>query len=148
MDRTFIGSYIRTLDSKGRFLLPPDFLKAVNLHENGGSIWITSFYGKLTAYLPLQWKDIVDKLCSISMPSLHLANFISKIIGLANELIPDAQGRLRIPQPLMREAGLTKDIVIVGIINKFEIWDQARFDAIALEDVSAELNGSGINITL
>ena len=63
-------------------------------------------------------------------------------------MLPDAQGRVRIPQPLMREAGLCKDVVLVGMYDKFEIWDQGRLDAIELTDVSAELAASGIEFSL
>ena len=69
-------------------------------------------------------------------------------MGLAQELTPDPQGRIRIPQALMREAGLQKDVMLVGMLNKFEIWDQKRFDALQLEDVSEELAASGVDISL
>ena len=69
-------------------------------------------------------------------------------MGLAQELAPDPQGRVRIPQSLMREAGLQKDVMLVGMLNKFEIWDQNRFDALQLEDVSEELAASGVDISL
>ena len=68
--------------------------------------------------------------------------------GPAQELEPDAQGRVRIPQVLMREAGLHKDAMLVGMLNKFEIWDQERFNALQLEDVSDELSGLGITLSL
>ena len=69
-------------------------------------------------------------------------------MGLAQEMLPDAQGRVRIPQSLMREAGLQKDVMLVGMLSKFEIWDQTRFDALTLEDVSDELAASGVTISL
>ena len=144
----FTGSYNRALDAKGRLLLPQNFLQTLSEDNENRTFWITSFYGRLTAYKAGQWEKIVEKLCSLSLPSIRLSNFISKIIGLAHELTPDGQGRIRIPQPLMRDAGISREIVIVGIMNKFEIWDQERFDGIALEDVSMELVNSGIDITL
>ena len=55
---------------------------------------------------------------------------------------------MRIPQVLMREAGLHKDAMLVGMLNKFEIWDQERFNALQLEDVSDELSGLGITLSL
>ncbi len=62
--------------------------------------------------------------------------------------MPDSQGRIRIPQSLVREAGLGREVMLVGVLNKFEIWDQARFDAVIVEDVTDELAASGIEITL
>lgn len=135
------------LDSKGRLLLPPPFLQTLSANGASGSFWLTALYGRLTAYLPAQWENTVEQLCSVRLPSLKLSNFKTKLIGLAQEIVPDAQGRIRIPQPLIREAGLSRDLMLVGILNKFEIWDQARFDAISVEDVSEELGTSGMDIS-
>lgn len=148
MAHRFSGAYYRALDAKGRLLLPPSFLKALESESGGRSFWLTGFYGRLTAYLPEQWNDIVEKLCSVRMPSRNLANFKSKVIGLAREIEPDNQGRARVPQTLAREAGLTRDAVLVGILDKFEIWDQARFDALSAEDVSDELGERGLDLSL
>lgn len=149
-DALFTGSYFRSLDSKGRLLLPPSFLRAMSASQEGeiSSIWISSFYGRLSAYRPCAWNEIVRQLCKISLPSPSLANFKTKLIGLAEEMIPDSQGRIRLSRPLAREAGLEKDIVLVGMLDKFEIWSRSRFEALEDEDVSAELLANGLNINL
>lgn len=146
----FTGTYYRSLDNKGRFLLPPAFLQALKSDSSveNPSFWLTSVFGRVTAYLPANWENTVEKLCSIPLPSPKLANFKTKVIGLAQEIIPDSQGRVRIPQSLIREGKFYKDVVLVGILDKFEIWDQELFDAIPDEDVSAELAASGISINL
>lgn len=154
MPAKFVGTYQRALDAKCRLLLPPSYLQALGLDDNeegntcAGSFWLTSFYGRLVAYRPEHWLNTVEQLCKIRLPSQKLSNFKTKLIGLAQELTPDAQGRVRIPQSLMREAGLHKEVVLVGILDKFEIWDQERFDAVPLEDVTDELAASGIEISL
>ncbi len=162
MPRQFNGSFSRSLDSKGRLVLPPRFLEALDacgeiLPASGsgaesqalcGTFWLTAFYGRLVAYFPKDWENIVSQLSRIRFPSQSLANFKTKLIGLAQELTPDAQGRVRIPQSLMRAANLHKDIVLVGMQDKFEIWDQEQFDALAVEDVSEELAASGVDIAL
>ena len=48
----------------------------------------------------------------------------------------------------MHEAKLHKDVMLVGMANKFEIWDQASFNALTFEDVSEELSGLGVNLSL
>lgn len=146
----FMGTYHRALDAKGRFLLPPRFLEAVaaGSEDGRGSFWLTSLYGRVTAYLPDTWENMVEQICRIKIPSQKLSNFKTKLIGMAEELAPDGQGRIRVPQSLMREGGLRKDIVLVGILDKFEIWDRERFDAIPNEDVTEELAASGVDITL
>lgn len=113
-----------------------------------GTFWLTSFYGRLVAYLPADWEAVTEQLSRIRFPSPKLSHFKTKVMGLAQELAPDPQGRVRIPQSLMREAGLQKDVMLVGMLSKFEIWDQNRFDALQLEDVSEELAASGVDISL
>lgn len=146
----FTGSFFRSLDSKGRLLLPPSFLHVIyaNNEVEKSAIWLTAFYGRLSAYKPADWNETVQQLCKISLPSPKLANFKTKLLGLAEELIPDTQGRIRLSKPLMREAGLEKDIVLVGMLNKFEIWARSRFEALEYEDVSTELQGAGLIINL
>lgn len=150
----FIGSFSRSLDSKGRLLLPPRYLETLLNNGQGeetgasGSFWLTCFYGRLVAYLPQHWEKIVEQLSRTRYPSPKLANFKTKIIGLAQEIVPDAQGRARLPQSLMREGGLNKDIMLVGMLDKFEIWDQARFDALSVEDVFEELAANGMEVSL
>ncbi len=129
-------------------MLPPEYREGLCVDGGIGTFWLTAFYGHLVAYLPADWESVTEQLSSIPIPSPRLSNFKSKIIGLAQELAPDAQGRVRIPQSLMREAGLQKDVMVVGMLNKFEIWDQARFDALAVEDVSDDLAGLNLQIRL
>lgn len=150
MPKNFIGSYYRNLDAKGRLLLPPTFLDALGQHEEGQqpSFWLTAFYGRIAAYRNEDWNQIVEQLGKIGFSSPKLSHFKTKIIGLGQELCPDMQGRIRISQALMREAGISKQIVLVGLLDKFEIWDQERFDAIQTEDVSEELSACGINLPL
>ena len=162
MPRQFTGSFSRSLDSKGRLVLPPRFLEALACSDKPlvqsdtdeeaqaatCTFWLTAFYGRLVAYFPKDWEKIISQLSRTRFPSPRLANFKTRLIGLAQELVPDSQGRVRIPQSLMRAAKLHKDVVLVGMLDKFEIWDQDEFDALAEEDVSEELAASGVDIAL
>ena len=148
MKKFFRNSFSRSLDAKGRLMLPPGFREGLVAEGGNGTFWLTAYYGHLTAYLPDDWDAIIEQLNRIRFPSPALSNFKSKVIGLAQEMLPDAQGRVRIPQPLMREAGLCKDVVLVGMYDKFEIWDQARFDALLVEDVSDEVAACHLDIAL
>ena len=129
-------------------MLPPEYREGLCAEGGTGIFWLTALYGHLVAYLPADWDVVTEQLSKIAIPSPRLSHFKSKVIGLAQEMEPDAQGRVRIPQSLMREAGLRKDVMLVGMLNKFEIWDQERFDALAVEDVSAELAGLNLQIQL
>lgn len=144
----FMGAYYRALDTKGRMLLPPPYLEILKNENATGSFWLTSLYGRITGYMPETWENTVRQLCEIKISSLKLSNFKTRLIGMAREVAPDSQGRIHIPRSLIQEGGLRKEIVLVGIMEKFEIWDKERFEAIPNEDVSGELAASGVEIFL
>ena len=97
MANLFIQSAYRNLDAKGRLLLPPEYRDAL-LAAGDGSFWLTiGLYGGLKAYMPADWEAIVEKLNSVPLPSMKLSHVKTKLLGLAQRMVPDAQGRIRIP---------------------------------------------------
>jgi MraZ protein len=145
----FVTSHARALDDKGRLVLPPDYREVLLADGGSGTFWATCYFGSLHAFLPADWLQKVDALGRIPTHSARMSHFKSKIMGLAHELMPDAQGRVRIPQVLLRAGGLEKDVMLVGMGTNFEIWDQAAFDALSIDEgVSAELQASGVEISL
>ena len=152
MVQLFVNSHARVLDTKGRLMLPPEYREGLQtVLEEGAELgfWLTGFYGRLVAYLPKDWAKITEQLRNIPFTDIKLSHFKSKVLGLATFITLDAQGRVRIPQPLMRAAGLEKDVLLVGMCDKFEIWDQRRFDDIlANEDISEAVAKTGLEISL
>lgn len=144
----FRKSHHRSLDAKGRLMLPPEYREALAEQSPEGCFVLTGFQGKLVAYTLADWEKNLAQFARIRQPSLKVSRFRSKILGLAEEVSTDAQGRVRLSQPLLREAGLTKDVVLVGIERMFEIWDQDRFDALETEDISEELAATGLDISI
>ncbi len=133
-------------------MLPTEYRAA--LAGQGGTFWLTCLYGRLVAYLPDEWDEFVEKLHGITSPSVALIRFAAKVIGLAEELSCNPQGRVRIPQTLLAEAGIGQDqgarpeVMVVGMFSRFEIWSLERFNAIDLTDVSGELTAKGIHLGL
>ncbi len=153
MQKLFTKSSQRSLDDKGRLMLPADYRASLDAASQG-RFWLTCLYGRLVAYLPGEWESLVEKLLGVSTPSLALVHFSAKVIGLAEELVCSAQGRVRIPQPLLREAGIVPDeegrcdVMVIGMFSRFEIWSLERFNAISVADVSQELASRGIALGL
>lgn len=153
VQRLFCKSSQRSLDDKGRLMLPCAYRQA--LEEQGiASFWLTCLYGRLVACLPADWEAFMERLNGISTPSPALVRFMAKTVGLAEELTWTAQGRVRIPQTLLKEAGIVlhsgqrAEVMVVGMFSRFEIWDLERFNAIDVEDVSQELTARGIDLVL
>jgi MraZ protein len=129
-------------------MLPGEYRETLFAHSVAGAFWLTGYYGCLVAYLPDNWQEITEQLNRVPLPSQKLFHFKTKFVGLGQEMIPDPQGRVLLPQSLMREVGLQKDVMLVGMHSNFQIWDQGRFDALVQEDVSAELAAAGIAVSL
>ena len=83
-----------------------------------------------------EWKIMEDKLKKLPLTSKDARAFVRFFFSGANEVEPDKQGRVLIPQNLLEYAGIEKEIVSIGVSTRIEIWSKARWD---------EYNNSDIN---
>jgi len=109
------GEYQHSIDAKGRLIFP------IKLREELGERFVI-FKGLdncLWVYSNADWDTFEKKIAALPAKARKMQRFYS-----ANfECEPDAQGRIVIPQSLREYAGLNKDVVVVGIQNRAEIWD-------------------------
>ena len=153
MQAGFRKSFHRSLDSKGRLMLPPEYRDIICAASSSGSFVFTGYSKFIVAYTLPAWEVFEEKIYEVQIPSLELSKFRRQIRGRAEELELDPQGRVRVSQALMRFAGLSKDVLLVGQGGTFEIWDPQRFEDDKLGDaalgaVAHELAQSGINFSL
>ncbi len=128
----------------GRIILPAKFRR--KLFEIGIKSVVISrgFDGSLYIHFPEDWKDFIDKLNRL--PQAKARGLIRKLMFGAEEETIDRQGRLLIP-PLLREyAGFSRDVVILGLPDRIEIWDKKRWldydSKISFEEIGEELESS------
>jgi MraZ protein len=124
----FRGRFEYTIDPKGRVNIPSRFRE--QLSESGReSIVVTNYSGCLYAYPSGEWERIEEKLASkVSSVNRKKNAFVRFFVGGAVEVVPDKQGRILIPPSLRSYAGLGRGVVILGMPNRFEIWDRERWD--------------------
>ncbi|MDI6736146.1 MAG: division/cell wall cluster transcriptional repressor MraZ [bacterium] len=120
----FVGEYSHTIDEKGRMIMPAPYRRV--LEEKGiKKVIITSGVGKcLVAYPPEEWVRLLDKIKNIPTAKKEVRDFIRKFCADAMECPLDEQGRLNIHPKLRDLADLTKEIVVIGVIEKMEIWNK------------------------
>ena len=82
------------------------------------------------------------------MPQTRTADIQRFLFGSAFEIEPDKQGRVLIPAPLREYAGLSADIVIVGLVGRAEIWDKAKWDAFNAEQDTKNLAEAAMELGL
>lgn len=147
----FRGRSYRSLDPKGRLMLPPEFRDILLSRSSEGKLVLTTYDGCIVGYPLPDWTEFEDKFNRIKNPSRKLRDFRRLVLGGAEELIIDKQGRIRLSKAQSQYAQLGKDIVLVGQGQKFEIWNQEQFDALLtqnFDDVSDELSESGIDFPI
>lgn len=127
-----IGEYQHSLDAKGRVNFP------ARLREDLGTcFYITKGLDNcLFVYSAEEWAVLESKIRELPMSKARtLQRFF---FAGAVEVEPDKQGRVLIPANLREHAGLTKDVMIIGVSNRAEIWDREQYLA-SCEELTADM---------
>ncbi len=126
MANCLIGTYEHTMDAKGRMAFP------TKLREQLGVSFIVTIGldGCLYVYSNEEWEIFTEKLQTLTGAKAKAAKLI--IIN-ACVVEPDKQGRILVPQNLRSYAGLDHDVTVLGVKNRAEIWDTAKFVAFSNE---------------
>ncbi|MEJ2040959.1 MAG: division/cell wall cluster transcriptional repressor MraZ [Desulfosarcinaceae bacterium] len=117
----FRGSSIHNLDPKGRIIVPARFRDVIRA---GGrdAVMITRMDKSLFAYTLDGWAKIEQRILDMADMSEHMRRIRRYFVGGAFECSCDKQGRVLIPPTLRGYAELEKEIVLVGLLDHFEIW--------------------------
>jgi MraZ protein len=126
----FRKSFHRSLDAKGRLMLPPEYRDVIfSASETGGFVLTGSgYYDCIVAYTMPKWVEVEKTLEELQSSGLALSKISRRVLGRSEELACDPQGRVRISQSLMRLARLGKEVVLVPLGDTFEIWDEQIYD--------------------
>ena len=123
----FRGSFFHTIDSKGRIIIPAKFRDVIKAQESNG-VMVSRIDGGLVAYTYDEWRNIETRILSLAEKSENMRRFRRVFIGGAFECACDKQDRILIPQNLRQYAELNKEIVLVGVLDHFEIWSRKSWD--------------------
>lgn len=119
-----IGQYKHTIDSKKRLALPSKFRG-----ELGAKVIITKgIENCLVVYTEKEWEVMSKKLGNLPMAQSEARSFARMILAGAMEVMLDKLGRVLIPDYLKEYADLKKNIVICGLSNRLEIWDEKLWE--------------------
>ncbi len=125
----FRGRFEYTIDPKGRVNVPARFRE--QLQESGQETFFVTNNDKCLYVFPSDYWTRIEETLSRQVSSFDtkLNNFVRFFLGAAVEVVPDKQGRIVIPPSLRTYAALEKDVVISGVLTRFEIWSRERWDA-------------------
>jgi MraZ protein len=123
----FRGSSFHTIDPKGRIIIPARFRDVIKA-SGADSIMITGMDSCLFAYTQDQWGKLEQKILHLPEKSDAMRRFQRIFIGGAHDCKCDAQGRVLIPPFLKQYAELEKEIVLVGVLDRFEVWARENWE--------------------
>lgn len=119
----FMGEYQHTLDDKGRVIVPVKFREGL-----GESFVMTRGLDQcLFVYPQSEWEILEQKLKSLPMTRADARSFVRFFLSGATECALDKQGRIIIPTILRDYATLDRELVVLGVSNRVEIWSCERW---------------------
>ena len=138
----FRGASSLSLDDKGRFAVPTKYRDAI-LSEDQGTVICTVALNEPCLWLyPLaEWLEIEERLLKISNMNPRARRMQLMLLGNATEYQLDKNGRILLAPSLRAHAELGKQIMLVGLMNKFEIWDEDRWHEQMRQDTEIERLG-------
>ena len=117
-----MGEYNHTVDAKGRLIIPSKFREAL-----GDTFVVTKgLDGCLFVYDNAEWNVFEEKLKQLPLTNKRARQFVRFFLAGAAEVEVDTQGRILLPTVLREFAGLEKDVVLLGVASRIEIWDKAK----------------------
>lgn len=120
----FRGISNLSVDAKGRLAIPSRYRHNIISISNSQVIITVDHTDRCLLIYPMQdWIKIEEQLMQLSNIDRRSRNVQRLLLGHASECDMDGQGRIRISAPLRDYAGLEKKVVLVGQLNKFELWD-------------------------
>jgi len=122
----FFGETAINLDAKGRLAIPIRYRDSIQ-EQCGGQLVLTySAFdsGALYVYPEKEWERVRDDVMGLSTFNPGHRSLQRKLVGSASAVEPDGNGRIQLPQTLRQVTGLEKRVVLLGIGNRFEIWNE------------------------
>ena len=138
----FKGTYNHRIDAKGRLPVPAAFRRSLG---DEGQLVVTLLDQCLAAYSPGEWARLEAQLAALPAFSKPVKALTRLLASRAADCEIDVQGRILLPPALRQAAGLGRDAVVVGVLNRFEVWSPESWETFVreserlLDDVSLDI---------
>ncbi len=132
----FQGAAQLNLDGKGRLAIPARYRDELLSTCAGNLVLTADADGCLLVYPEPEWLPIRDKLIKMSSLNPKIRALQRRLIGYAEDVVMDGAGRVLISPVLRNYAALDKSVMLVGQGNKFELWDEVKWQAQQAADLS------------
>ena len=136
---TFTGQYDFVIDSKNRINIPSIFRKQLNKSDKNTFVITKGIDHCIWVYPLGEWEKIEKELNQLSSLSRTNRTFLRNHLRHAKIVSSDEQGRIILTKSLVEYANILKDITIIGVLNKIEVWDNPTLDKLdSQQDIDEE----------
>ncbi|MFP4543727.1 MAG: division/cell wall cluster transcriptional repressor MraZ [Bacteroidota bacterium] len=145
----FKGQELFSIDNKGRVNIPAKMRKALSPDANDTFIITRGTDKCIYAYPMDEWKKYEEKLENLNQYDSQNRFFLRKLLMWSDEATLDGQQRISVPKKLLEFAGIKNKVMIVGMVDRIELWDPEEFDKYlsehdeSYEDVAAQVMNVG-----
>jgi MraZ protein len=140
----FKGTYRHRIDPKGRIPVPATFRRVLQ-PEAGGRLVVTLLDQCLAVYPPHEWEQLEAQLRALPSFSKPVKALTRLLTSRATDCLLDVQGRILLPSPLRAAAHLEKEAVVVGVLNRFELWSPEAWSGF-LDESERLLDDASIDV--
>lgn len=119
----FIGEYSNKIDEKGRLAIPAKFRAALD----SGAVVTKGLDGCLFVYTQAEWNKLAERLTTLPLTAANARAFARHMLAGAMAVELDKQGRVVLPGYLRQFANIGNAVVVAGLFNRFEIWDETAW---------------------
>lgn len=142
----FMGEYNHTVDAKGRVFVPSRFRETL-----GDEFVVTKgLDGCLFVYDNNEWAAFEEKLKALPITNKDARQFVRFFLAGAAGVEVDKQGRILLPLSLREFAALAKDVVLIGVGSRIEIWSKERWEGTAsyedMDEIAEHMADLGLGI--
>lgn len=130
--KMFLGEYTHSIDAKGRLIVPSKFREDLS----GSAVLTKGLDGCLFLFPKKEWEILSQKLSQLPLARQEARSFTRFFFSSATEVELDKQGRIAIPQHLQQFAGIDKNIQVIGMNSRVELWASEHWAA--FQDTSEE----------
>jgi MraZ protein len=122
----FKGTYRHRIDPKGRLPVPAVFRRGLG---DAAAVVVTPLDQCLAAYPPSEWQRLEEQLRTLPAFSKAAKALTRLLTSRAIDCELDVQGRILLPAAMRAAAGLDREALVIGVLNRFEVWAPDRWDA-------------------
>jgi len=142
----FIGEYNHSVDIKGRINVPAKFRE-----DLGERFYVTKGLDNCLFMFPeTEWRVFEEKLKALPLTNRNARAFVRLFFAGATECTLDKQGRVNIPQPLRDHGRIEKEVIVIGVGTRVELWSESNWteyndpDNISYDDIAEQMAELGI----